>query len=197
MCICVCVWQITFKTAQQLGKQQPVKTLNIYSHSVAGKPTSHKIDLTFLSLVKTFNACMFIYLCLYCSPMDFSGFWQSKTGREHLKLWRAYNIFAPLVRTMTINTHRALLDMLVSVPRVQSMIVSLLTFVFVPSHWSVVPYFKKSFKKKIPVGSILLFSRSLRVSFLDPDLPAVWQTKLSVRIVQFFHFPCYVLNQFS
>ena len=74
MCVCVCVCVITFKAVQQLGKQQPVKTFNIYSHSVAGKPSSHKIDLTFWSLLKTFNACMFIFLCLYYSPMDFSGF---------------------------------------------------------------------------------------------------------------------------
>lgn len=44
---------ITFKAAQQLGKKSPVKTLNIYSHSVAGKATYYKIDLTSQWLEKT------------------------------------------------------------------------------------------------------------------------------------------------
>lgn len=58
---------------------------------------------------------------------------------------------------MAINTYRALLDMLVSGPRVQSMIVLSLTFVFVPSHWSVVPYFKKSLKTNSSWKHSLIF----------------------------------------
>lgn len=46
---------ITFKAAQQLGKKSPVKTLNIYSHSVAGKATCYKIDLTFQWLEKAYT----------------------------------------------------------------------------------------------------------------------------------------------
>lgn len=45
-----------------------------------------------------------------------------------------------------------------------------------------------------PVGIIFLFSRSLRLSLLDPDLPVVWQTKLSVRTVQYFPFPLLCLK---
>ena len=50
------------------------------------------------------------------------------------------------------------------------------------------------FFTKFPVGIILVFSRSLRLSFLNPDLPVVWQTKLSVRIAQFFPFPLLCLK---
>lgn len=85
--------------------------------------------------------------------------------------------------------------MLVSVPRDWFITVLLFTSVFVPSHWSVVSYFWKSFFfLNFPVGIILLFSRSLGLNFLNPDLPVVWQSYLS-ELSNFFHFPCYVLNQ--
>lgn len=178
------VWEreITFKAAQQLGEQQPVKTLNVHSHSVAGKPTSHKIDLTFWSLLETFNACMFISLCLYYSPMGLSGFSQPSAGGECLKLLRVYNVFAPLTMTTFTDAHKLPLPVWVSEPGVWLRAASLAS-VFVTSRWFVVPYFGKSLLK-ISSWIHLLFSRSL--SFLNPDLPVVWQTKLSVRIVQFF-----------
>ena len=115
-----------------------------------------------------------------------------------MKQLRVYNAFVPLAIKMFTNTYRMPLDMWVSVPRVWWITLSInfciCTVSLICSVLLLKVFFFFFFFTKFPVGIILVFSRSLRLSFLNPDLPVVWQTKLSVRIAQFFPFPLLCLK---
>lgn len=83
--------------------------------------------------------------------------------------------------------------MLVSVPRDWFITVLLFTSVFVPSHWSVVSYFWKSFFFKFSSWNYSLIFQEFRTKLLKSWF-ARSLAKLSVRIVQFFPFPLLCLK---